>query len=61
MPRRNQPQMHAIPSATTTRSCAASSSGSGIDVLWPQTLTLLGFGIGILTSPRGASFRKNLD
>jgi len=34
--------------------------GSGIDVLWPQTLTLLGFGIGILTLA-ARRFRKNLD
>lgn len=34
--------------------------GSGVDVLWPQALILLGFGIGILTLA-SRRFRKNLD
>jgi ABC-2 type transport system permease protein len=34
--------------------------GSGIDVLWPEALTLAGFGLGIVTLA-SLRFRKRLD
>ena len=60
MPRASSSSPTPIPLRYYARSSAASSSGSGLDVLWPEALMLLGMGSAILWLA-ALRFRKRLD